>query len=80
MRRSPKVKITAARIPLRKSAAVVGAVRREFPAWIDAGERGVAFSAAKTVMPRVRDGLVLRVVSKGKRPAAGKPTHGAGAR
>ena len=33
-------------------------------AWIDAGERGVAFAAKKAVRPRVRDGLVLRVVSK----------------
>ncbi|MBI5770331.1 MAG: hypothetical protein HZA93_21325 [Verrucomicrobia bacterium] len=80
MRRGTKVKITAARIPLRKSAAGVGAARRAFPAWIDAGERDMAGPAARTVMPRVRDALVLRVVSKGKRPDQRKASHGAGAR
>ena len=80
MRRNPKVKVTAARIPLRKPTAAAGGVRRAFPAWIDAGERGVAFSAAKTVMPRVRDGLVLRVVSKQKRTSQGGSRHGTGAR
>ena len=79
MRRNAKVKVTAARIPLRKSAVGALAVRRGFPAWIDAGERGVAF-AAKAVMPRVRDGLVLRVVSKRKRPSPENPSHGLSAR
>ena len=80
MRRTTKVKVSAARIPLRKSAATAATARRAYPAWIDAGERGVAFSAAKTVMPRVRDGLVLRVVSRGKRPSKRKVSHGASAR
>lgn len=79
MHRTNKVKVTAARIPLRKSAGGA-ATRRGFPAWIDAGERGISFSAARTVMPRVRDALVLRVVSKGKRPVQRKESHGASAR
>ena len=79
MRRLARVKVAAARIPLRKSTAVAAAARRGFPAWIDAGERGVAFSAT-TVTPRVRDALVLRVVSKQKHPVARSPHHGAGAR
>jgi hypothetical protein len=76
MRRGNKVKVSAARLPLRKAAAT----RREFPAWIDAGERGVSFDATRVVMPRVRDGLVLRVVSKGKRPVPRKASHDSGAR
>src|SRR5262249_13723119 len=80
MRRTSKVKVSAARIPLRKSAATAATARRDFPAWIDAGERGVSFSAAHVVMPRVRDGLVLGVVSKKKRPAERNPSHGSGAR
>ena len=64
MRRTAKVKIVAGRTPLRKAALSASAAsRRGFPAWIDASERGVAFNAA-TVVPRVRDGLVLRVVRK----------------
>jgi hypothetical protein len=82
MRRSTKVKVVAARIPIRKSAAAAaGASRRSFPAWIDAGDRGVSFSAIKSVTPRVRDALVLRVVSKGRRSSSDrKSSHGAGAR
>jgi hypothetical protein len=80
MRRFTKVKVAAARIPLRKSAAVPSAARREFPAWVDAGERGVSFAAAKAVMPRVRDALVLRVVSKRKRPVERSGSHGVAAR
>jgi hypothetical protein len=69
MRRSTKVKVTAARIPVRKST-----VRGAFPAWIDAGDHGVSFLAAKAVMPRVRDALVLRVICKGKRPSSDPKT------
>jgi|HubBroStandDraft_5_1064220.scaffolds.fasta_scaffold1507937_1 hypothetical protein len=43
------------------------APRRVFPAWIDAGA-GTSFAALVT--PRVRDGLILRLV------AQAKPGHG----
>jgi hypothetical protein len=80
MRRAAKVKALATRMPLRKAAmSSSAAARRNFPAWITADETGVAFPA-KAAMPRVRDGLVLRVVSK-KKPAKTKSTsHGPGAR
>ena len=74
-----KFRIAATRLPLRKSATA--AARRGFPAWIDAGEQGVAFAAKKTVMPRVRDGLVLRAVGRAKEAVAPrKKAHGSGAR
>ena len=76
MRRAAKVKVAVARIPLRKSAAA----RRGFPAWIDAGEHGVAFPAKQTVMPRVRDGLVLRLVGKKNPVHPRSSSHGPGAR
>jgi hypothetical protein len=72
MRRNAKAKTVATRVPLRKSAMSANpAARRPFPAWIDAAEGHVTFSAA-TVMPRVRDGLVLRTVAK-KKAATAKP-------
>jgi len=78
MRRAAKVKIVASRIPVRKSAAAAG--RRSFPAWIDAGEHGVAFPAKQTVMPRVRDSLVLRLVGKKKPAQPRNSSNGPGAR
>ena len=88
MRRTTKV--TAVRGPRRKAAvrvALPATVRGVYPAWIDAGESGVAFSAA-VVTPRVRDGLVLRVVGKGRHlkskssfsPSAKLPPHAPGIR
>jgi hypothetical protein len=72
MHRSTKVKSLATRVPLRKAAMSASSVaRRAFPAWIEADESGVAFPARKSVMPRVRDGLVLRTVSK-KKTSGGK--------
>ncbi len=66
MRRAGKVKLIAVRMPLRKAAMSASAAsRRGFPAWIDAGERGVAFNAT-TVTPRIRDGLVLRRIGQQK--------------
>jgi len=61
---SGPTKITAARLPLRKSGAGSLAASGGFPAWIDA-EQGLAFSVARPVhvSSRVRDGLVLRVVT-----------------
>ncbi|MSU49982.1 MAG: hypothetical protein EXS37_13000 [Opitutus sp.] len=69
MRRAVKIKAPANRIALRKAALSASpASRRPFPAWIVADESGVAFPARALVTPRVRDGLVLRVVSKNKIP------------
>jgi hypothetical protein len=84
MHRSTKIKVAVARTPLRKAAAPISAVvtsmpRRAFPAWIDASERSVA-SPAISVTPRVRDGLVLRVVAKTKPAHARNLSHGSGAR
>ncbi len=70
MRRIPKVKALSTRVPLRKAAMSAAALsRRPFPAWIAADEGGVAFPAKSAVSPRVRAGLVLRVVEKKKTPA-----------
>lgn len=75
MRRTVKVKALATRVPLRKAAlSANSAARRTFPAWIDANEGGVAFPAK--VMPRVRDGLVLRAVAKKKPSKPENPHHG----
>lgn len=82
MRRSAKIKVAVARVPLRKAVSLTVplsvAPRRAFPAWIDSAEGGLA--EATPVTPRVRDGLVLRVVSHKKPVAARSPSHGAGAR
>ncbi|MBC7368491.1 MAG: hypothetical protein H7343_17050 [Undibacterium sp.] len=72
-------KITAARLPLRKTVVGAAVVCRAFPAWIDA-EHGLAFSvtAAPRVTPRVRAGLVLRAVRspKAKRLRASSDVRG----
>ncbi len=83
MRRTPtKIKVAIARVPLRKAALVPAVVapasRRSFPAWIDADDQAVAFPAT-AVTSRVRDGLVLRVVTRAK-PVTKKVSHGPGAR
>lgn len=66
MRRAVKIKASSAGVPLRKAAVSANsAARRPYPAWIDAGDSGVAFSA-RSPIPRVRDGLVLRTVSRAK--------------
>jgi hypothetical protein len=56
-------KVTAARLPLRRAATGLAALRRPCPAWIDAGQ-GFVFSAltSPAVTARVRSGLVLRAV------------------
>lgn len=83
MHRSTKIKVAVARVPLRKAAAVPSLVvpvsRRAFPAWIDASERTVPVPAI-SVTPRVRDGLVLRIVAKAKPTPARNLSHGSGAR
>lgn len=77
MRRVAKIKALATRLPIRKAAMSASAVsRRPFPAWIVADESGIAFPA-KVVTPRVRDGLVLRTVTK-KKGSAAKPTGAKG--
>lgn len=54
---------------LRKAAASGSvAARKSFPAWVDASEGSIVFSA---VVPRVRDGLILRPVRRG-RSASGR--------
>lgn len=80
MRRLARIKTASARVLPRKAAMSASvASRRSFPAWIDASEHGVAFSAAVT--SRVRDGLVLRVVGrKMKAAATRKSAHGPGTR
>jgi hypothetical protein len=66
MRRSVKVKALSTRVPLRKAAMSAASLsRRPFPAWIADDDGGAAFPA-RAVSPRVRDGLVLRAVSKRK--------------
>lgn len=67
MRRNAKLKVAANRLPLRKSVTSgTAAARRNFPAWIDDSDATVAFTAARSARPRVRDGLVLRRVTKKK--------------
>jgi hypothetical protein len=79
MRRVVKVKALSTRVPLRKAAMSASAAsRRPFPAWIVADESGVAFPAKAPVTPRVRDGLVLRRVSKKKTPAVKGSSHADG--
>ena len=69
MRRLVKVKAT--HLLTRKAALSASAAsRRPFPAWISADDGGVAFTARAAATPRVRDGLVLRRVSKKKASAA----------
>ena len=73
-----KIKTLTTRVTLRKSATTASAAaRRPFPAWIDADERGVVFSA---VSPRIRDGLVLRTVAKKKSAKAKVSPDGPGTR
>lgn len=72
MSRVPKIKVVAARMLAPKASRMTGtSVRRTFPAWIDASDRGVSFHAT-AVVPRVRDGLVLRLVGRAKDAAASR--------
>ncbi len=81
MRRSAKTKTLPTRVPLRKTAMSAStAARRSFPAWIVADEGGVAFPARSFAVPRVRDGLVLRTVSKKKLSSAKGTSHAGHAR
>jgi hypothetical protein len=81
MRRIAKVQALSTRVPLRKAALSASAAsRRPFPAWIVADESGVAFPAKGPVSARVRDGLVLRKVSKAKLPTQKRSSHADGLR
>jgi hypothetical protein len=51
-------KLSATHSLLQKAASI--AVSHTFPAWIDAGD---CIGIPSAVMPRVRDGLVLRLVA-----------------
>ncbi len=67
-------KSSTPRTPTRTVATTL-ILRRAQPAWIDAAESGVAFSAASGIVtPRVRDGLVLRLVAK--RSSGASHAHG----
>ena len=68
MSRNPKV--TPARGQLRKPATSLGV--RNFPAWVDGDARAIPLSA--TVESRVRDSLVLRIVTKAKTMNARGPS------
>jgi hypothetical protein len=65
MKNSAKAKVSAVQASLRQVAAAF-TLRPAYPAWIDA-DSGLAFSAT-IVTPRVRDSLVLRLVSKKPHP------------
>jgi hypothetical protein len=81
MHRPVKVKALATRVPRRKSASSGSdAARRAFPAWIEADEGVVALPAKAGAMPRVRDALVLRTVSKNKSSRTKASRHGDRAR
>jgi hypothetical protein len=76
---SPLVKVKATRVLTRQAAlSAAAASRRPFPAWIAADESGVAFPARTGVSLRIRDGLVLRPVSKNK-VTSGKSARAQGA-
>ncbi len=80
MRRPVVVKRLSARALKRRSAVgAPAAARRYFPALIAAGDEGVTLSAG-LVLPRVRDALVLRVVSRGKGAKAKGGSDAGGAR
>ena len=65
MKNSAKAKVSAVQASLRQVAAAF-TLRPAYPAWINA-DSGLAFSAT-VVTPRVRDSLVLRLVSKKPHP------------
>jgi hypothetical protein len=76
MKNSAKAKVSAVQASLRQVAAAF-TLRPAYPAWIDA-DSGFAFSAT-VVTPRVRDSLVLRLVSKKPYPLR-NASHAHGAR
>ena len=76
MKNSAKAKVSAVRKSLREVAAAFNPLRPSFPAWVDS-DSGLAFHAT-VVTPRVRDSLILRLVSKKPHPLRdGSYAHGA---
>ena len=76
MKNSAKAKVSAVRKSLREVAAALHTLRPAFPAWIDS-DSGLAFHATVGT-PRVRDSLILRLVSKKPHPLRdGSYAHGA---
>ena len=67
-------RISATKTLLQKAASI--AASRTFPAWIDSAESGAGH---RTVMPRVRDGLVLRLVAGRRQGRDASPFHATGA-
>jgi hypothetical protein len=80
MRRTAKIKSATGRMPLRKTVtSASAAARRNYPAWVDANDGPTFVGASRRATPRVRDGLVLRRVSKQKSPERSVP-HGSSSR
>lgn len=77
MKNSTKAKVSAVRSSLRQVAAAF-ALHPAYPAWIDA-DSGLSFSAT-IVTPRVRDSLVLRLVTPTKPHSLRHASHAHGAR
>lgn len=79
MRRHAKTKPISVRLPVRRTAVSAGpAARRNFPAWIDAGEATAPLAATRAAVPRVRNALVLRRVGSTK-TRGGRGGHAGGA-
>ena len=66
-------KVSSTRALLKEAASL--AVSHTFPAWIDANDFCVANSCA---VPRVRDGLVLRLVAGRRRERSRTLIHATG--
>ena len=67
-------KLSAAHALLQRAASI--AASHTFPAWIDSAESGAGH---RPVMPRVRDGLVLRLVAGRRQERGATPIHASGA-
>jgi hypothetical protein len=76
MKNSNKARASGVQESLRKVATAF--TPRVFPVWID-DEQAVSFSAS-LVQPRVRDSLILRLVTPTKSPSLRHASHAHGAR
>lgn len=77
MKNSAKAKVSAVHTSLRQVAAAF-TLRPAYPAWID-DDSGLAFHAT-VVTPRVRDSLVLRLVTPKKPHPLRNASYAHGAR
>jgi len=77
MKNSTKAKVSAVRSSLRQVAAAF-TLRPAYPAWID-DDSGLAFHGT-VVTPRVRDSLILRLVTPAKPHPLRHASHAHGAR